>query len=208
MARYLDSKCRICRREEEKLFLKGEKCFSDKCPIETRNYPPGQHGQRRRKVSDYGIHLREKQKVRRTYGLLEKQFHNTFTKAERLKGPTGENLLVLLERRLDNVVYRMGFGASRNEARQIVRHNQILVNGKRVNIPSYVVKVGDKVAVAEKARSHLRITAAIDGATRRGVPNWMLVDPKKLEGVFQSMPERGDLSASINENLIVELYSK
>lgn len=208
MARYLESKCRICRREEEKLFLKGEKCFSDKCSIETRNYPPGQHGQRRRKVSDYGTHLREKQKVRRTYGLLEKQFHNTFVKASRLKGATGENLLVLLERRLDNVVYRMGFGVSRNEARQVVRHSQILVNGQRVNIPSYVLKPGDRVEVAPKAKTQLRIVAAVASAARRGLPSWMNVDPKKMEGVFQSLPQRSDLSASINENLIVELYSK
>ena len=208
MARYLGSKCRICRREEEKLFLKGEKCYSDKCSIERRNYPPGQHGQRRRKVSDYGTHLREKQKIRRTFGLMETQFRNYFVKAERQRGVTGTNLLILLERRLDNVVYRMGFAASRNEARQVVRHKHINVNGHRINIPSYSVKPGDKISVVERSRSHIRITGAMESAGQRGFAPWVQMDAKKFEGEFQMFPTRDDLSSSINENLIVELYSK
>ena len=208
MARYFGSKCRMCRREATKLFLKGEKCFSGKCAIERRNYIPGQHGQRRRKVSDYGNHLREKQKIKRTYGLLEKQFRNYFEMAERMRGVTGENLLVLLERRLDNVVYRLGFTASRTEARQVVSHSHILVNDQRVNIASYLVKPGDKVSVAEKARGHLRIKGALDSAVGRGLPSWVDVDAKEMSGIFVSLPDRSDLPAEYNENLIVELYSK
>ncbi|MBF0625041.1 MAG: 30S ribosomal protein S4 [Magnetococcales bacterium] len=208
MARYLGSKCRICRREATKLFLKGEKCYSDKCAIERRNYVPGQHGQRRRKVSDYGVHLREKQKIKRTYGLLEKQFHNLFENAERKRGITGETLLALLERRLDNVVFRMGFSASRSEARQIVSHKQILVNGRTVNIPSYLLRPGDKVSIAPRGRDHLRIKAAMDHAKTRGLPSWLELDMDKLAGVFQQIPDRSDLPTDFNENLIVELYSK
>nr|CRH06657.1 30S ribosomal protein S4 [Candidatus Magnetococcus massalia] len=208
MARYLGSKCRICRREATKLFLKGEKCFSDKCAIERRDYVPGQHGQRRRKISDYGLHLREKQKVKRTYGLLERQFRNYFKKAERMKGVTGENLLTLLERRLDNVVYRMGLAASRTEARQIVSHKQIMVNGVRVNVASYLCKPGDVIAVNEKSKDHLRIKGALESAMQRGLPSWVEMDANKLSGTFRSFPERSDLPADFNENLIVELYSK
>ncbi|ABK43390.1 SSU ribosomal protein S4P [Magnetococcus marinus MC-1] len=208
MARYLGSKCRLCRREATKLFLKGEKCYSDKCAMERRNYVPGQHGQRRRKVSDYGVHLREKQKVKRSYGLLEAQFRTLYKKAERMKGVTGENLLQLLERRLDNVVYRLGLAASRTEARQIISHKTLLVNGKMVNVPSYLCKPGDVVAVREKSRGQLRIKGALASAMQRGLPSWVEVDAEKLVGTFRSIPERSDLPAEFNENLIVELYSK
>jgi small subunit ribosomal protein S4 len=208
MARNLDAKCRQCRREGEKLFLKGEKCFTDKCAIERRNYPPGQHGQKNTRLSGYGVQLREKQKVRRIYGLLEGQFRNSYAEADRRKGVTGENLLQFLESRLDTVTYRMGFGASRSEARQIVRHNGILVNGKRVNIPSFQVRQGDVVEVAEKAKAQLRIKAAVEAAEQRGFPEWLEVDAKNLKGVFKAMPQRSDLPANINESLVVELYSK
>ncbi|MGM0593228.1 MAG: 30S ribosomal protein S4 [Pseudomonadota bacterium] len=208
MARYIGSKCRLCRREGEKLFLKGEKCYTSKCAIEGRPFPPGQHGQRRTRLSDYARQLREKQKLRRTYGILEKQFHLYYKEADRLKGSTGENLLQLLECRLDNVVFRMGFGVSRSEARQLVRHNGITVNGKKVNIPSYQVKSGDVVAISEKAKQQLRVKAAVDLAQQRGLPEWLDVDATKLEGVFKAMPERSDLPAEIQEQLVVELYSK
>ena len=208
MARNLDPKCRQCRREGEKLFLKGEKCFTDKCAIERRNYAPGQHGQKSTRLSDYGVQLREKQKLRRIYGILERQFHNNYQLADKQRGITGENLLQLLECRLDTVSYRMGFGASRSEARQIVRHNGILVNGRRVNIPSYQVKPGDVVEVAEKAKSHLRIKAAIEAAEQRSFPDWIDMDVKAMKGIFKTKPERSDLPASINESLVIELYSK
>ncbi len=209
MARNLDPKCRQCRREGEKLFLKGEKCFTDKCAIEKRNFPPGQHGQRRnQRLSDYGVQLREKQKLRRIYGILEGQFRSYYAEADRQKGITGENLLQLLECRLDNVTYRMGLGASRTEARQIVRHNGILVNGKRVNIPSYQVKPGDTVQVAEAAKNQLRIKGALAAAEQRGFPEWLDVDVKALKGVFKAKPQRDELPATINESLVVELYSK
>lgn len=209
MARNLDPKCRQCRREGEKLFLKGEKCFTDKCAIEKRNFPPGQHGQRRnQRLSDYGVQLREKQKLRRIYGILEGQFRSYYAEADRQKGITGENLLQLLECRLDNVTYRMGLGASRTEARQIVRHNGILVNGKRVNIPSYKVKPGDTVQVAEAAKNQLRIKGALAAAEQRGFPEWLDVDVKALKGVFKAKPQRDELPATINESLVVELYSK
>lgn len=208
MARYIGSKCRLCRREGEKLFLKGEKCYTSKCAIENRPFPPGQHGQRRTRLSDYARQLREKQKLRRIYGVLEKQFHLYYKEADRLKGSTGENLLQLLESRLDNVVYRMGFGVSRTEARQLVRHNAITVNGKKVNIPSYIVKAGDVVAVSEKAKEQLRIKAAVELSQQRGLPEWLEVDGNKLEGTFKAMPERSELPAEIQEQLVVELYSK
>ncbi len=209
MARNLDPKCRQCRREGEKLFLKGEKCFTDKCAIEKRNFPPGQHGQRRnQRLSDYGVQLREKQKVRRIYGVLEAQFRSYYAEADRQKGITGENLLQLLECRLDNVAYRMGFGASRTEARQIVRHNSILVNGKRVNIPSYQVRPGDEIQVADSAKSQLRIKGALEAAEQRGFPEWIAVDVKALKGTFKAKPQRDELPATINESLVVELYSK
>lgn len=209
MARNLDPKCRQCRREGEKLFLKGEKCFTDKCAIENRNYPPGQHGQRRAsRLSDYGVQLREKQKLRRIYGILEKQFRGYYAEADRRKGITGENLLQLLESRLDNVTYKMGIGASRTESRQIVKHNSILVNGKRVNIPSYQVMPGDEITVVESSKAQLRIKAALEAAAERGFPEWLEVDTKAFKGVFKNQPLRDDLPATINESLIVELYSK
>ena len=208
MARNLD-KCRHCRREGEKLFLKGEKCFTDKCPVERRAYAPGQHGQKSgARLSDYGKQLREKQKVRHIYGLLERQFRNTYAEASRSKGVTGERLLQILESRLDTVAYRMGFGASRTEARQIVRHNGITVNGKRVNIPSYNVQPGDVIEVATKAKEQLRIKAAAEAAAARNVPEWMEVDAKALKGTFKALPARADLPQTINEHLIIELYSK
>ncbi len=189
MARNLDPKCRQCRREGEKLFLKGEKCFTDKCAIEKRNYPPGQHGQRRSsRLSDYGVQLREKQKLRRIYGVLEKQFRSYYAEADRRKGVTGENLLQLLESRLDNVVYKMGIGASRTEARQIVRHNSILVNGQRVNIPSYQVTPGDEISVVDTSKNQLRIKAALEAAEERGFPEWIDVDAKGFKGIFKNKP--------------------
>jgi small subunit ribosomal protein S4 len=209
MARNLDAKCRQCRREGEKLFLKGEKCFTDKCAIERRSYAPGQHGQRSgMRLSDYGKQLREKQKMRRVYGVLERQFRKTYADASRTKGVTGERLLQLLESRLDNVTYRMGFGASRSEARQVVRHNAILVNGRRVNIPSYQVRPGDVIEVAERAKAQLRIKAAVDAVESRGVPDWLELDAKAMKGTFKALPARSDLPATINESLVIELYSK
>jgi len=209
MARNLDAKCRQCRREGEKLFLKGEKCFTDKCAIERRSYAPGQHGQRSgMRLSDYGKQLREKQKMRRVYGVLERQFRKTYADASRTKGITGERLLQLLESRLDNVTYRMGFGASRTEARQVVRHNAILVNGRRVNIPSYQVRPGDVIEVAERAKAQLRIKAAVDAVESRGVPEWLELDAKGMKGTFKALPARADLPATINESLVIELYSK
>lgn len=209
MARNLDPKCRQCRREGEKLFLKAEKCFTDKCSIERRSYAPGQHGQKSgARLSDYGVHLRAKQKIRRIYGVLEGQFRRVFAEAARRKGQTGENLLQLLESRLDNVAYRMGFGGSRAEARQVVRHNAIKVNGKRVNIPSYLVKPGDVVELADTAKSHLRIKAALEAADSRGFPEWLSVDAKAGRGIYKAMPQRSDLPATINEGLVIELYSK
>jgi len=209
LARNLDPKCRQCRREGEKLFLKAEKCFTEKCAIEKRNYPPGQHGQRRSsRLSDYGDQLREKQKLRRIYGVLEKQFRSYYAEADRKKGITGENLLQMLESRLDNVAYKMGLGGSRTEARQIVRHNSILVNGKRVNIPSYQVQPGDSISVADQSKDQLRIKSALEAADERGLPEWLEVDVKKLTGIFKNRPERDDLPSTINESLVVELYSK
>ncbi len=209
MARNLDAKCRQCRREGEKLFLKGEKCFTDKCAVERRAYPPGQHGQKKNsRQSEYGGQLREKQKVRRIYGMMEGQFRLTFKRADQERGITGENLLQMLESRLDNVTYRMGFGASRSEARQTVRHNSSLVNGKRVNIPSYQVRPGDVVEVAEKAKNYLRVKAALLAAEQRGFPEWIDMDSKAMKGTFKAKPQRSELPATINEHLIVELYSK
>ncbi|MGB7650248.1 MAG: 30S ribosomal protein S4 [Gallionella sp.] len=209
MARNLDPKCRQCRREGEKLFLKGEKCFTDKCSIERRAYPPGQHGQKKNnRLSEYGTQLREKQKVRRIYGVLEKQFRLTYKQATASRGITGESLLQILESRLDNVTYRMGFGASRSEARQVVRHNAVLVNGHRVNIPSYQVRPGDVVEVAEKSKAQLRIKAALAAAESRGFPEWLEMDTKAFKGTFKAKPQRSELPATINEKLVVELYSK
>ena len=191
-----------------KLNLKGERCFTDKCAIERRNYPPGQHGQGRGKASEYGRQLREKQKVRRIYGVQEKQFRDYFKAADRRKGITGENLLLMLEARLDNMVYRMGFASSRSESRQLVRHNGISVNGSRLNIPSYQVQPSDVVSINEKSRAQIRIKSAIDLASQRGISDWIDVDSKKMEGVYKTRPERSELPADINEHLIVELYSK
>ncbi|MBK9218847.1 MAG: 30S ribosomal protein S4 [Uliginosibacterium sp.] len=209
MARNLDPKCRQCRREGEKLFLKGEKCFTDKCAIERRAYAPGQHGQKSgQRLSGYGQQLREKQKIRRIYGVLERQFRKTYFEADRRKGQTGENLLQLLEGRLDAVAYRMGFGASRAEARQVVRHNAVLVNGKRVNIPSYTLRPVMWFQLTDAARAHLRVKAALEAADGRGFPEWLEVDAKSGKGVFKAYPQRAELPATINESLVVELYSR
>jgi small subunit ribosomal protein S4 len=206
MARYLGPKCKLSRREGTDLFLKsGVRPIDSKCKTETI---PGQHGQRRGRLSDYGVQLREKQKVRRTYGILEKQFRGYYKEAARLKGATGENLLQLLECRLDNVVYRMGFGSTRSESRQLVSHKSIMVNGEVVNIPSYKVSEGDVVAIRQKAKEQLRIKSALDLASQRTQIDWVTVDTSKMEGKFTRKPDRADLSAEINENLIVELYSK
>lgn len=208
MARYIGAKCRLCRREGEKLFLKGEKCHTSKCAIENRAFPPGQHGQRRSRLSDYATQLREKQKMRRVYGVLEKQFRLYYKMADNKKGSTGENLLQLLENRLDNVVYRMGFGVSRSEARQLVRHNAITVNGKKVTIPSYQVSADDVIAVREAGKTQLRIRAALEIAAQHGFSDWIEVDVDKMQGTYKNVPERSELPAEINEHLIVELYSK
>jgi small subunit ribosomal protein S4 len=209
VARNLDPKCRQCRREGEKLFLKGEKCFTDKCSIERRSYAPGQHGQKSgQRLSGYGQQLREKQKIRRLYGILERQFRKTFAEANRRKGQTGENLLQLLEGRLDSVTYRMGFGASRAESRQIVRHNGVLVNGKRVNIPSFNLNPGDTIQLTDAARVHLRTKAAMEAAESRGFPEWVEVDVKAGKGTFKAYPAREELPPSIKEGLVVELYSR
>jgi small subunit ribosomal protein S4 len=208
LARYTDSVCRLCRRENLKLFLKGERCYTDKCAIERRNYPPGQHGQGRPKFSEYSLQLREKQKVKRIYGLLESQFRRTFAQANRIKGITGETLLVLLERRLDNVAYRLGFASSRAEARTLVRHGHILVNGRKTNIPSYSVRAGDVISVKEQSRQLGRVLSAMEGAQRRGVPDWAEVDRDAVSGRIKILPSRSDVTMPINEKLIVELYSK
>jgi small subunit ribosomal protein S4 len=208
LARYTDSKCRQCRREGGKLFLKGEKCFTEKCPVEKRAYAPGQHGQNKSRPSDYGLQLREKQKLRRIYGVQEQQFRNYYDEAARHKGSTGEGLLRLLECRLDNVVYRMGFGVSRSESRQLVRHNAVTVNGGRVNIPSYGVRANDVIEISSAAKEQLRIKASIEAAEQRGIPEWLDVDTKAMKGVFKNAPERRDLPSEINESLVVALYSK
>jgi len=208
LARYTKSVCRLCRRENLKLFLKGERCYTEKCAIERRNYPPGQHGQNRRKFSDYGSQLREKQKVKRLYGILENQFRNTFKEADRRKGITGETLLSLLERRLDNAVYRLGFANSRNEARQLVKHSHFLVNQTKVNIPSYLVKPGDIIQLREKSKKVVRILESLEGVARRGVPQWLELDKEQLKGSVKALPTREDITIPIQEKLIVELYSK
>ncbi len=209
LARYRGSVCRICRRENLKLFLKGDRCYSDKCAFDRRGYPPGQHGQRRRgKISDYGIQLREKQKVKRMYGLAEKQFKLFFKRADRQQGITGTNLLILLERRLDNVVYRLGFANSRTQGRHFVRHNHFLVNGKKVNIPSFLVKTGDVIEVKEKSRKVQAINDALDAVVRRGIPQWLELEKEAMKGIVKSYPMREDLTMPMQEQLIVELYSK
>jgi small subunit ribosomal protein S4 len=209
LARYTESACRLCRRENLKLFLKGDRCYTDRCAFERRSYPPGQHGQRRGgKISDYGIQLREKQKAKRIYGVLEKQFRSYYVKADKQKGITGTNLLILLERRLDNIVYRMGFASSRDQARQLVRHNHFTVNGKTVNIPSFQVKKGDVVEVKEKGRKIPVILEARETFVRREIPGWLEIDGDNFRGVVKAFPSREELTMPLNEQLIVELYSK
>ncbi len=208
MARYTDSVCKLCRREKQKLFLKGQKCFTEKCPIEVRNYPPGQHGlSRRTKISEYGVQLREKQKIKRSYGLLETQFRNYFEKAAKQKGRTGENLIKLLERRLDNVVFRLGFASSRKQARQLIRHRHIIVNSDLVDIPAYLLKAGDVIQIKEKSKK----LDAIHNSLKRVKDStyaWLTVDKATLSGIFVQVPERADVPLNANEQLVVELYSK
>ncbi len=208
MARYREAVCRLCRREGVELYLKGDRCFTDKCAIKRRGYPPGQHGQRRPKHSDYGVQLREKQKAKRIYGLLERQFRTYFDKADRMKGKTGDNLLILLERRLDSVVYKLGFGQTRRESRQIVRHGHFLVNGRKVNIPSFLVRSGDTVELSEKSRKIPNVNEALDAVVRKGIPSWLELDRDKYRGVVKVLPTRADIQEPIQEQLIVELYSK
>jgi len=210
VARYTGSVCKLCRREGLKLFLKGDRCFSPKCAIEKRNYPPGAHGQRRRvkKMTDYGLQLREKQKMKRIYGIMERQFRNYFHMAARQQGITGENLLRLLERRLDTVVYRLCLAASRAEARQLVTHGHFLVNGRRADIPSFLVRVGDQIAVAEKSRELVAIKAAVEGAQKRGLPSWLELDAQALRGVVRGLPARDNIVLPVQEQLVVALYSK
>ncbi len=208
MARYTGSVCKYCRREKLKLFLKGDRCFTEKCAVDRRPYPPGQHGQRRSKFSPYGQQLREKQKVKRIYGLLEKQFRLTFDRASRMRGITGENLLLLLERRLDNMVYRMGFARTRREARQLVRHGHFMVNGKKVNIPSAVLNVGDSVEVRQRSRKIASLGDSLDAVERRGLPAWVELDRNNFKAMIKAFPTREDITMPIQEQMIVELYSK
>ncbi len=208
MARDCGSVCRLCRRENQKLFLKGDRCYTDKCAFERRGYPPGQHGQGRIKFSEYGLQLREKQKIKRMYGLMEKQFRSVFEKADRTKGITGANLISMLERRLDNVAYRSGFANSRSEARQLVRHGHFLVNGKRVNIPSYLVEKGDMVEIREKSRGVARINGAIEAVKRREIPQWLELEAAQLKARIRDLPSRDDVTAPMEERMVVELYSK
>ncbi len=209
MARYIDSVCKLCRREGLKLFFKGARCNSDKCAFERRSYAPGQHGQRRRaKVSEYALQLREKQKVKRLYGLMEKQFRNVFKKADRMKGVTGEHLLSLLERRFDSVVYRLGLAGSRREARQFIVHGKYHINGKPVNIPSYLLKLGDLVQVAEKNKNAENLKEAMESSEYRGIPQWLELDKENMKGTLKALPVREDITVPIQEQLIVELYSK
>ena len=208
MARYTGPVCRLCRREDMKLFLKGDRCYTDKCAYERRAYPPGQHGQGRRKRSDYGEQLREKQKVKRMYCLLERQFKNYYHRANRMKGVTGENLLVLLERRLDNLVFRMGFTSTRQEARQLVLHRHFQVNGRICNIPSAMLRPGDVVEVKESSRKIVKVTESLAAVERRGVPSWLDVEKDNFRGLVKGMPLREEMTMPIREQLIVELYSK
>jgi small subunit ribosomal protein S4 len=208
MARYTDASCKLCRREGQKLFLKGERCYTNKCAIGRRPYAPGQHGAQRKKLSEYGIQLREKQKAKRFYGLLESQFRKYFEIANRKKGVTGENLLQLLESRLDNVVYRLGFGSTRAESRQLVTHGHFTVNGKKLNIPSYIVKVGDTVDVSEKGKKSVRFKEILDITGSKVVPKWLEVDQENLKGKVVALPAREDVDLNVQEHLIVELYSK
>src|SRR3954463_3545258 len=207
MARHTDFVCLICRRENQKLFLKGDRCYTDKCAFERRGYPPGQHGQGRIKFSEYGLQLREKQKIKRIYGLLERQFRNLFEKAESMKGVTGSNLLSMLERRLDNVAYRSGFANSRSEARLLVRHGHFAVNGRKVNIPSYLVDKGDLLEVREKSKSVARIGGALEAVKRREIPQWLELDSVGMKSRVRDLPSRDDVTAPMEERLVVELYS-
>ncbi len=211
MARYTGPVCRLCRRENQKLFLKGQKCYTEKCPMERRAYPPGQHGpaqQRRRKQSDYAVQLREKQKVKRMYGLGEKQFRSLFERANHVQGVTGDNLLIALESRLDNIVFRFGFAQSRSQARQLVRHRHVEVNGRVVNVPSFHVSAGDEIAVREKSKNILPVEAALEARTRPTLMDWLALDEKARVGRMVRMPTRADITLAANEQLIVELYSK
>ncbi len=208
MARYRGSVCRLCRRENIKMFLKGDRCYSDKCAFDRRSYAPGQHGQRRSKFSGYGVQLREKQKVKRLYGLSEKQFRLVFKRADRQKGITGTNLLSALECRLDSVVYRLGFVNSRTQGRHFVRHNHFLVNGNKVNIPSYLINLGDVVEIREKSRKIQFVVDALGAVVRRGIPQWLELEKENFKGVVKSLPVREDITMPIQEQLIVELYSK
>ena len=211
MARYTGPVCRLCRREGSKLFLKGQRCHSEKCAVDKRNFFPGEHGRlvrRRSQVIGYGLQLREKQKVKRIYGVLERQFRNYFKKSARMKGITGARLLQFLERRLDNIVYRLGFATSRNQARQLVRHGHVAVNGRRVNIPSFLVKKGDEIAVRQKSRKNVFIQGALESVSARTVPEWLELQPQEFKGQVLELPRREDISIPIEEQLIVELYSK
>ncbi len=209
MARYTGSVCRLCRRENLKLFLKGDRCYSDKCAFDRHSYPPGQHGQRRgRKISDYGIQLREKQKVKRMYGLSEKQFHLFFERADKQRGKTGTNLLVMLERRFDNVIYRLGFVNSRTQGRHFVRHRHFIINGKRVNIPSYLINLNDVIEVREKSQKIQAVADSLDAVVRRGIPQWLDLEKENFKGIVKGLPVREDITMPIQEQLIVELYSK
>jgi small subunit ribosomal protein S4 len=208
MARYIGPACKLCRREGEKLFLKGDRCYTDKCAFDRRPYPSGQHGQRRIKVTEYGIRLREKQKVRRIYGILERQFRKYFAEADRVKGVTGENLLSLLERRLDNICYRLGFAATRADGRQLTRHGHVLVNGKPVSIPSFIVKKGDKITIHARSRELGRVKTSVEGVDRRGVPEWLELDKAGLVGTVRDNPVREAITLPIKEQLIVEFYSR
>lgn len=208
MARYREAVCRLCRREGIELYLKGDRCFTDKCAIKRRGYPPGQHGQRRPKHSDYGVQLREKQKAKRIYGLLERQFHNYFEKADQMKGKTGDNLLILLERRMDNVAYKLGFAVTRRQSRQLVRHGHFTVGGKRVNIPSFLVRPGDVIELREKSRKNPLINEALEAVVRKGIPAWLELDRENFRGNIKILPTRADITEQIQEQLIVELYSK
>ena len=208
MARYVGSVCKLCRREDEKLFLKGTRCYTDKCALERRPYPPGQHGQRRSKISDYGIQLREKQKLKRLYGLGERQMRNIFSLATKAHGITGEVFLALIERRLDNVVYRMGFAASRKEARQLVKHNHFTLNGKKVNVPSMRVAQGDVVELSQKARGKAKLTGALETYSMREIPAWIELDKNNFKATIKDLPKRDDITSKVEERLVVELYSK
>lgn len=208
MSRYRGPVCRLCRREGQKLFLKGDRCYSERCSVDRRAYPPGQHGQSRMRNSDYGVQLREKQKVRRMYGISEKQFSNTVRKASHMKGRSGDNLLMLLERRLDNVVFRLGFATSRSESRQLLKHGHFRVNGRKATIPSFLVKPGMEIELREKSREVVRVVGALDALDEESLPPWLEIDKSNFRGIVKNMPSREDVSNTIQEQLIVELYSR